>query len=317
MQPESMVHKVIVLGAAALDWIAEVRELPPPDGIVFADQYLPHAGGSGGNTAEGLARLGYEVRFLGAMGDDVAGQMLLQSFKAARVDTRGVRIAKGERSAACFIAVDSRGQRMIFALGGVALLDKANDVPMNLIPGADILYIADAYPKVALSIMDNLKPGARIVFSPGGLMVSAGREFLAPILEKTDVLILNQVEAESLGGETKLQNDFKQLHDLGPGVVLVTRGDQGVLISERGTITHVPAEAVPDVVDATGAGDAFSTGVVAGMLEGLDWRQSARLGCKIAALKILHMGSRSGLPDRMQIQPWLDDCKKQVKEVAD
>ncbi|MBI4731290.1 MAG: carbohydrate kinase family protein [Chloroflexi bacterium] len=307
--------EVIVLGAAAVDWIAKVKELPPRDGIAFADQYLPFAGGSGANAAEGLARLGYAVRFLGVLGDDEGGRMLLRVFRDVGVDTGCIRVLKGERSAACFIAVDSSGQRMIFALGGVALYDKAEEVHPDWLREARVLYITDAYPEVAIAAIANLGANARVVFSPGGLMVAAGEAYLRPILERTDVLILNRVEAESLTKEMDLQRACLELGLRGPKVVLLTLGDQGVLVAEKGSVTQVPAVEVDDVVDTTGAGDAFSTGVIAGILEGLDWKQAAHLGCRVAAIKIRHFGSRTGLPERMQVQAWLDAKSRKNNEV--
>ena len=254
--------QVAVLGAAAVDWVARVKEFPAVDGISFADQYQPFPGGSGGNVAEGVARLGYRVRFLGALGDDAGGQLLLEAFRDSGVDTRGTRIVNGERSAACFIAVDEKGQRMIFALGGAALLEKAEDVRREWLQDAGILYIADAWQEVALAALGNLPPGARVVFSPGGLMVSSGMEYLQPILESTQVLILNQVEAESLAKETDLEKACQVLLAHGPAVILLTLGSRGVKLAQPGVFRHIPAEVVPQVVDTTGAGDAFSTGVL-------------------------------------------------------
>ncbi len=302
--------EVIVLGAAAVDWLAKVKQFPSRDGIAFADQYLSFAGGSGGNAAEGLARLGYAVRFLGVVGDDEGGQMLLRAFNEAGVDSSCIRVLKGERSAACFIAVDSSGQRMIFALGGAALYQKAEEISPGWLQTARVLYITDAYQEVAIAALTGLGGYAQVVFSPGGLMVSAGEDYLRPILERTDVLILNRVEAASLTKETDLQQACRELICRGPKVVLLTLGNQGVLVAENGTISQVPAVEVTDVVDTTGAGDAFSVGVVAGMLEGLDWVQAARLGCAVAAIKIRHFGSRTGLPDRIQVQAWLDSQPK-------
>ncbi len=73
-------NRVAVLGAAAMDMIVQVQEFPAPDGIVMVEQYLSVPGGSGGNVAEGIARLGYSVRFLGIVGDDENGRKLLHCF---------------------------------------------------------------------------------------------------------------------------------------------------------------------------------------------------------------------------------------------
>jgi sugar/nucleoside kinase (ribokinase family) len=67
----------------------------------------------------------------------------------------------------------------------------------------------------------------------------------------------------------------------------------------------VPSFDVPDAQDTTGAGDGFAAGLIAGFLEGLDWEAAARMGCAVAALKIRHVGARSGLPSREEVQSLL------------
>jgi ribokinase len=282
--------------------VARVKEMPPLDGISFADQYSAFAGGSGGNVAEGLARLGHAARFLGVLGDDEGGRMLLQAFVSAGVDTSCIRIEPGQRSAACFIAVDAHGQRLIFSLGGVAVYEQAKDITPRQLAGVKILYIADAYQAVAKAAISWLEPGARVVFSPGGLMVSSGQEYLGPILERTDILIVSRGEAEVLSGCSDPEQAGVILAGLGPQAVLLTLGADGVLLCEGSSRVRVPAVRVEQVVDTTGAGDAFSAGLVAGLLEGLELEHSARLGCAVAAHKIGHFGSRSGLPDRAHIR---------------
>ena len=299
-------RKVAVLGAATVDWVVRVREFPPIDGITFVEQYQAYTGGSGGNVAEGLGRLGYDVSFLGSLGDDEGGQMLQRAFHQAGVNTCGTRIVKDGHSAACFIAVDEKGQRVIFALGGVALLETPEEVCTGCLLQSDFLYIADAFPEVALAAIGYLPDEARVVFCPGGLMVSAGYEHLRPVLEKTDIFILSQLEAKNLTNQEDIEKAGMELLCCGPKVIYLTLGDKGVVVAQKDSFISIPAEVVPEVVDTSGAGDAFSTGVVAGMLEGLGWEDSARLGCKLAACKIGHMGSRGGLPDRKFIVPWLE-----------
>lgn len=294
--------EVVVLGAAAVDWVARVEEMPSLDGISYADQYTPVPGGSGGNVAEGISRLGHSVRFLGLLGDDEGGRMLMQAFERAGVDTSCIRVMEGQRSAACFIAVDCHGQRMIFSLGGVAVYDQVTDIAMAQLEHARILYIADAYKEIALAAIFKLETGAKVVFNPGGLMTASGKEGLRPILERTDVLIVSRVEAEALTGCTDPVQACQVLALIGPKAVLLTLGERGALVVTHQSSVLVPAVPVDQVVDTTGAGDAFSAGVIAGLLEGLSLEQAARLGCAVAGHKIQHFGSRSGLPDRAQIR---------------
>jgi sugar/nucleoside kinase (ribokinase family) len=294
--------QVAVLGAAALDWVARVRELPARDGIAYADQYDPMPGGTGGNVAVGVARLGQSVRFLGVLGGDEGGRILLQAFTEAGVDTHAVRINRDQRSAACFIAIDGQGERLIFSLGGVALYDKPEQVQPAWLAGVRVLFIADAYAEVAAAAMDCLDQEAIVVFNPGGLMASAGEDYLRPIVNRSHVLIASRGESETMTGIAEIEAAARELSRRGPQVVMVTLGSRGALVLERGELAYVAAFPAQAVVDTTGAGDAFTSGVLAGHLEGWTWVEAARLGCAVASIKVGHLGARGGLPDRRQVQ---------------
>jgi|WetSurMetagenome_2_1015567.scaffolds.fasta_scaffold50649_2 sugar/nucleoside kinase (ribokinase family) len=306
-QPTS--PEVAVLGAAAVDWVARVMEMPPLDGIAFADHYTPFPGGSGGNVAEGLARLGCRVRFLGTLGDDEGGALLRDAFEKAGVDTSCIRTAKGQRSAACFIAVDHMGRRFIFALGGTALFDQVTDIQASQLAGVRILFIADAFPEIAGAAITFLPQGSRVVFNPGGLMVSQGLKALLPLLERTDILVLSQGESRQLTGSSDPEKACWILVDQGSKNVMLTLGKEGVLVFGDQRYAWIPAVKVDQVIDTTGAGDAFSAGVVSGLLEGLSEVDAARLGCLVAAQKISHFGARSGLPDRKQLKFYMEKIK--------
>ncbi len=289
-----------------MDWVARVKAMPARDGIVYTDQYTPMPGGTGGNVAVGVARLGHKVRFLGRLGGDEGGRILLDAFVEAGVDTHAIRIDQDQRSSACFIAIDEHGERMIFSLGGVALYEKPDEIQPGWVADVQVLFIADAYAEVASAAMDYLDPNARVVFNPGGLMTSAGEEYLQPFFRRADILIASRVEAEAMTRISEVEEAARELSRRGPSVVMVTLGSQGALILEQGKLAYVAAFPVQAVVDTTGAGDAFSAGVLTGYLEGLPWIEAARLGCAVASIKIGHLGARGGLPGREQVQPLLD-----------
>ncbi len=298
--------QVAILGAAAMDWVARVKELPPKDGIVYADQYNPMPGGSGGNVAVGVAKLGHGVRFMGVLGGDESGQMLMREFEEAGVETNSIRIEQAQRSASCFIAIDEHGERLIFSLGGAALYEKPEEIRSDWLAGIQVLFIADAYSEVAVAAMACLDAKARVVFNPGGLMACAGEAYLEPFFRHSDVLIASKVEAEAMSGISQMEKAVEWLARRGPGVVVVTLGAEGVLILDHGRQERIPAFPAEIVVDTTGAGDAFSSGLITGMLERLSWKDAVRLGCAVAAIKIAHLGARGGLPNRHQAQEVLN-----------
>ncbi len=299
--------EVAVLGAAALDWVAQVKELPQPDGIVSAASYAPFPGGTGGNVAEAVARLGHGVRFMGQLGDDEGGKILLRAFKKAGVDTSSMRLVKGERSASTFIAVNQRGERMIFSLGGVAIYTEGTDIDPAWLKGIKVLFIADALKSTALAAFKALEKGGRVVFNPGGHLAASGTAFLAQMLEMADLLILSRPESRAMTREQDPEKALSVLARQWTGVAMLTLGEDGVLLLDHGNMQHVPASPVRSVVDTTGAGDAFSAGVVVGMLEGLSWVGAARLGCAAAALKISNLGARGGLPDRQSVRELIEE----------
>ena len=300
-----MSPQVVVLGGAAVDWVARVDSLPERDSLVLARDCAKFPGGSAANVAVGLARLCCSVGFVGKMGDDEHGRLLLAAFEQEEVDTHGVIVEPGRPSAACFIAVDEQGERMIVALPGAAVIERVEELDLDYVRGARAVYIGPSYSEVATAAATAIREGGGVVFyAPGGVHVPV--EILGSILEQTGVLLVSRTEALALAGQTSLDEAALALREMGPQVVVETLGAKGVLVASDAGLIHVPAFAVPDAQDTTGAGDGFAAGLIAGFLEGLDWEAAARMGSAVAALKIRHVGARSGLPSREQVQSFLE-----------
>ena len=130
---------------------------------------------------------------------------------------------------------------------------------------------------------------------------------LHPVLDQVDVLLVSYTEARELTGLTEPVAAAKLLEQLGPSVVIITLGAEGASVLANGRELKIPPVTAPKVQDTTGAGDAFAAGLVVGFLEGMDWEIAARLGCATAALKIGHMGARSGLPSRTEVIQFMDE----------
>ncbi|NMC11557.1 MAG: carbohydrate kinase family protein [Chloroflexi bacterium] len=303
--------EVVVLGAAAVDMVARVPSLPAADSIVAASSFAIYPGGANANVCEALAKLGSRVVFLGKVGDDEGGRLLVDSFKKSGVDTRGIKVVTGAHSASCFITVDELGNRTIVGLPGVATLEEPGELDTSLLDGIRILYIGDALPKVACVAAETAhKNGAKVFYGVGGVMASFGLSFLASILKMTDVLVLSRNETLALAGNENLSQAMQILAGLGPEVVITTLGSEGARLFTSGMEEHIAAWQGTAVVDTTGAGDAFIAGLIKGYLEGKNWREAICLGCAVAAIKIGHIGARSGLPSRKQVDDFMERAKK-------
>ena len=168
---------------------------------------------------------------------------------------------------------------------------------------ARALYIGPVYPEVAATAMDAMHRGGGTVFyAPSGAWGPDGLAGIRPLVEKADVFLVSRPEAEALIGPQSPAQAVQALHRAGASTVIETLGREGAIVLAAGGLTEVPAFPVSDVRDTTGAGDAFAAGLIAGFLEGLDWAAAARMGCAAAALKIRHVGARSGLPQREEVQ---------------
>jgi len=294
----------VVLGGAAVDWVARVDALPERDSLVLARSCERFPGGSAANVAVGLARLDRRVGFVGKLGDDEHGRLLMEAFEQEGVDTRGVIVETGRPTAACFIAVDDRGERMIVALPGAAVIERIKELDLDYVRGARAVYIGPSYPEVATTTAAAVRESGGTIFcAPGGVHVPV--EILGPILERTDVLLVSRTEALALTAQTSPDEAARALREMGPQIVVETLGPDGALVASGAGLIRVPAFEVTDAQDTTGAGDGFAAGLIAGFLEGLNWEAAARMGCAVAALKIRHLGARSGLPSREEVQSLL------------
>ena len=176
---------VVVLGAPAVDLVARVDQLPRRDGIVLARSYERFPGGSPANVAVGLARLGYQVGFLGKLGDDEHGRLLLESFDQEGVDRQGVIVEAGRPTSTCFIALDDRGERMIVALPGVAVIERPDELDLNCLHGAQALYVGPSYAEVAtLAAAVTHEDGGTVFYAPGGVRGPEDLEALRPVIDQ-------------------------------------------------------------------------------------------------------------------------------------
>ncbi|MBU1662439.1 MAG: carbohydrate kinase family protein [Chloroflexi bacterium] len=296
---------VVVLGAAAVDLVARVDRLPDVDEIVFAREYARHAGGSGANIAVGLAKLGRAVSFLGKVGADESGKWLLKNLGDAGVDTQAMLTVAVGKSASCFIALDAHGNRVIFALGGSALIESVDELDLSRVTGSRALCIGDAFVSVATAAAEVARrSGTTVFFVPGGLMVTNGLKELSPILQNTSVLVVSRNEANTLAGDCSPGEAARFLRETGPEIVIVTLGAEGAVLASEDSLEIIPAFDAA-VVDTTGAGDAFAAGLMHAFLDRRTWRDAVATGCAMAAVKIGHVGATGGLPNRLELERFI------------
>jgi sugar/nucleoside kinase (ribokinase family) len=259
------------------------------------------SGGSAANTAACLASLGARVRFVGKVAGDKMGEVFAEDIRAAGVeyDTRPGS-PDGPATGRCLVLVTPDAEKtMCTDLGAGATIDP-EDLHLEAIAAARVLYMEgylvgppDTTATVEHAVEAARRSGTLVALSasdPG--WVELQRDALVGLLDRVDILFANEPEAKGLAGQDDLDRAVDTLVGQVP-TVAVTLGARGCVVAGRdGSKVHVPAAAVKEVVDSTGAGDSFAAGFLYGVVNGLGPEASARLGALAAAEIGTHLGAR-------------------------
>ncbi|MGA3359194.1 MAG: carbohydrate kinase family protein [Halobacteriota archaeon] len=292
-----MGHSVEVIGFGALncDTIYQVDDLAPPGRETGVVSVTRQPGGSAANTIVGLARLGVRTGFVGTVGSDREGSLLLDDFKREGVDLHGITKAKGNTGTA-LIFIDSHGERAIYVLPSVN--DTFVTANFDYAKQAKIVHLSSFMSidqlRMQISFVQQLRGSrVKISFSPGNIYAKLGLNELKPLIERSLVLFLNKEEASALTGSPDVE-EVASILDVGAYIVAVTLGDKGSYVVTRSKSLDLPPYK-SDITDTVGAGDAFAAGFLYGQLTGKDPRESGLYGNYMASKSIAQLGGRKGL----------------------
>ncbi|MFX1571219.1 MAG: carbohydrate kinase family protein [Promethearchaeota archaeon] len=303
---------VICIGAALVDIVAQVERHPVEDDEVFVSNLTLFSGGAAANTACACAKLGSSTAFLGKMGlEDSFGSKIIQDFKESRVSTELIKYSKDRMTGCAYIILNREGDRRIYAYSGAAnYLSKKDIIEKELIQTKVIF----------LSSLKNLAPFIKaakigrqykipVILNPGMLIIEQGFENIIKLLENVDILILSQREFITLMkikknqfNSKEIEMQIKNLTNLGIKAIVITKGARGASLFTPFNSKLIPAPTVEDVIDTTGAGDAFSAGFIYGFLKSLKYDfnnliYSIRIGNYVAGKCIQKLGARNGIPN--------------------
>jgi ribokinase len=290
---------VFVTGSINQDFVLSVERRPAPGETVTDARLATHNGGKGANQAAAAALLGASVAFLGRVGDDGFGGPLVRSLADKGVDTGVVREAPDSSTGAAFITVTPDGENAITVAPGANRRLTAEDVDeaSESIGDAKVLVAQmEIPPEVVLRAVEvAAASGTRV-------LVNLAPPFEVPraLLEKLDPLVINEHEAAFLLGERVDGVDgaldaAPRLLALGPGSVVVTLGEDGAVFSDGESAQHLTAPKV-EVVDTTGAGDAFVGALAARLAADVPLRDAVAYAVRAGAAAVTEAGAQGALP---------------------
>lgn len=288
---------VIGFGALNLDKIYRVDKIPRADEEGFVKDLQLFPGGSAANTIVGLSRLGIKSAYIGKVGDDAEGEILLEDLRREGVDTRAVIKAKG-RSGTAIILVDDAGNRAILVDPGVNDTIKYEEIDLDFATKFSMIHLTSFICKNGLDSFNSQKKIVEnfelVSFDPGLPYAERGKEEMLKILKRTTVFLPNRMEIEKMF-KLDYRSAAEECVSMGIEVVAVKLGKEGCWIKSGDKEFRVQARSV-EVVDTTGAGDAFNAGFIYGYIKGKDLETCGKLGNYVASLCIQKVGARSGLP---------------------
>jgi len=296
---------VIGCGTNAVDHLIRVPEYPRLDSKIELIEHMEAPGGEAASTLVGLQRLGFKTLYAGRFGGDRAGEMGLASLAAEGVDISRAEIIAAARTQIAFILVDDQsGERTVIWQRDPRLAFTADDAPVDLARRGRILHMT-AHDPAACGQMARAS-------REQGLIVSLDIDNVFPniseLLPMIDICITSAGFLKDFLGIADQRRALSEMASrFGCVVVGCTNGSAGSILLCGNTFIQTRACDVPGgCVDTTGAGDAFRTGFLAGVLDGLEVEDAARVANAVAALKCRASGARTGLPNRAELNSLLE-----------
>lgn len=297
---------ITVFGSINLDLVVALPRLPAPGETVVGPDHQIFAGGKGANQALAAARAGAEVRLVGAVGTDGHAEAALANLTAGGVDLDGVRRLEGTTGLA-MIGVDPAGENLIMCASGVNARVAADWLDGRLAAGDLLVLQRELSPgPIEEAVVRAKRIGARVLLNAA----PSGDAALAPLVDAVDVVVANEGEAGELAAargavETPVaENQCAAL--AGPErLAVVTLGGRGLVARKGARRWRLTAPAV-EVVDTTGAGDAFVGALAAALDRGAEIERALREGAAAGALACTATGAQTSAPDAPAIAALAD-----------
>ena len=264
---------------------------------IYLDDIFFATGGGGSNTAATFAKQGFKVGYVGRVGNDPGGKAIIEELE--KLDIKSfISIDKEHNTPySIVLSVSARG-RTILVYQGASHELKKKDIPFSPPTGeagklkAKWFYIAGLSGKSAKTLVPIINFAKRnkikVALNPGAAQLSLGLKGLKFVLSAVDVLVLNKEEAARLGG-------FKKLDEYVRGIVIMTKGSKGVVVSDGKQLFSAGTFKEKKHIDRTGAGDAFGSGFVSGLIRTGKVEEAIRCGSANGTSIVEQFGAKNGI----------------------
>lgn len=264
----------------------------------FIDDLKISTGGGGTNAACTFSRQGFKTAFCGKIGNDQRGEAVIEELKRFNIDISFVKKDKEKPTAYSVILSLPKGERTILIFQGACYFLRKKDIVVS--DRARWFYLAPLSGE-SVGVFEHIvgfakKHKIKVAVNPGNTQLKLAPEILRPILKQIDILILNREEASLLTKMPLIQEKkmVKKLNFFTKGIIVLTMGKKGCLVFDGKYFFQASAHNILPT-DKTGAGDAFGSGFVSGLLQNNDIEYAIQLAAANATNCIGIIGAKNGL----------------------
>ncbi len=321
-------NKVVVLGASVVDVLMKSKELKVlkshqveggvaiaqvMGGKIEADEHAICSGGGGSNVAVGLKKMGEAVKLVSRVGSDELGKVLLKELESYDLDLSMMQKGSGQTGVSS-VLINKDGGRAIVTHRGESLKIKSAEIDWETLKKANWVQVSSLGGRMDLleDVVSYAQAnGVKVGINPGKAELLSAN--LIPLLSKVDFLSLNRSEAAQLSGiDFKEEEEIlKSISSMGAMLLMVTDGKKGASFVRSGKWLKMNTFSNKSV-DDTGAGDAFVSGSLCGILDYKNDDTILKMGLANGSSVVSKMGAKAGLLSREEMQKML---KKKLKMV--
>lgn len=286
--------EVIGFGALNVDKLYSVENIVGADEESFIKSETSTPGGSAANTIVGLARLGIDTSIIGKIAEDDEGYLIEYNLAINGVYTNNLIYSDTGSTGKCMGFVDTNGERCLYINPGVNDEIQIGEINPLYIMRCKIMhytsFVGDTF-KTQIELLEKLSQDTLLSFDPGMLYVQKGFDELMPILQRTNILLINESELRLLckNDDAPLKELAVNFLDLGIETIVIKQGSKGVYAISGSEECSVGAYEC-NVVDTTGAGDSFNSGFLYSYLKGYNLEKSCKIANWVASRAIEGFG---------------------------
>ncbi len=291
---------VIGMGVCTVDYLFTVPHMPIDGVSIKAGQHIKQPGGLVSTALATLAKLGISCEVVSRLGDDEEGHYIRDQLQREGIGTDYLLSEPDTVSHVVAVLVDEQtGERSFVSRWPTGSPLRVDEIPYEGVVGADILFVDSVNEATLAAASWAHESETWVVLDP-----SQPYDTLLPLLKLTDVPIVPESFAQDWMPDAPPEAVVKTLYEQGAKIAVLTLGERGCVVAWDDDVARFPALSI-DVVDTTGAGDAFHGGFMYGMLQDWDMPQIVRFASAVGALNCRFLGGRAGLPTREEVDEFL------------